>query len=74
MRGKYDEALKYYFKFPEKKVISNNVTWRQALLEDIEKFSKNETYGLKFVYVQKLICDNDEWHNVKQKRDIWQTK
>ena len=65
IQGKYDEALKYYFKFSEKKVISNNVTWRQALLEDIGKFSRNETYGSKFDHVQKLIYDNDEWHNVK---------
>lgn len=65
IQGKYDEALKYYFKFPEKKVISNNVTWRQALLEDIEKFSGNETYGSKFDHVKKLIYDNDEWHSVK---------
>lgn len=65
IQDKYDEALKYYFKFPEKKVISNNVTWRQALLEDIGKFSRNETYGSKFDHVQKLIYDNDEWHNVK---------
>lgn len=63
--GEYEDALKYYFKFPEKKTISNNVTWRQALLEDIEKFSKNETYGSKFDYVKKLICDSDEWHSVK---------
>lgn len=62
IQDKYDEALKYYFKFPEKKVISNNVTWRQALLEDIGKFSRNETYGSKFDHVQKLIYDNDEWH------------
>lgn len=63
IQGKYDEALKYYFKFSEKKVISNNVTWRQALLEDIEKFIKNETYGSKFDHVKELIYDNDEWHN-----------
>lgn len=63
IQGKYDEALKYYFKFSEKKVISNNVTWRQALLEDIEKFCKNETYGSKFDHVKELIYDNDEWHS-----------
>ena len=63
IQGKYDEALKYYFKFSEKKVISNNVTWRQALLEDIEKFCKNETYGSKFDHVKKLIYENDEWHS-----------
>ena len=61
IQDKYDEALKYYFKFPEKKVISNNVTWRQALLEDIGKFSRNETYGSKFDHVKELIYDNDEW-------------
>ena len=62
MQGKYDEALKYYFRFPEIKIISGNVTWRQGLFEDIEVFSRNETYGSKFDHVKKLIYDNDEWH------------
>ena len=63
IQDKYDEALKYYFKFPEEKIIFDNITWRQALLEDIEKFCKNETYGSKFDHVKELIYDNDEWHN-----------
>lgn len=62
LQGKYEEALKFYFRFPEKQVIFDNVTWRQALCEDIEKFSKNEKYGSKFDHVQKLIYDNDGWH------------
>lgn len=63
IQGKYDEALKYYYRFPEEKAIFDNVTWRQSLLEDIEKFSRNETYGSKFAYVKKLINDNDEWRS-----------
>ncbi len=55
MQGKYDEALKYYFKFPEEMVVSGNLTWRQALWEDIEKFGRNETYGSKIDHVSKLI-------------------
>ena len=65
IQGKYDEAFNYYFRFPPKKILSGNVTWRQALLEDIEKFSRNEKYGSKFDHVKKLINDNDVWHNVK---------
>lgn len=61
IQGKYEEALKFYFRFPEEMVIFDNVMWRQALLEDIEKFSKNETYGSKFDHVKELIYDNDEW-------------
>ena len=61
IQEKYDEALKYYYKFPEGMVISGSMTWRQGLLEDIDKFSKNETYGSKFDHVKKLICDNEEW-------------
>lgn len=61
IQGKYDEALKYYYKFPEEMVISGSMTWRQGLLEDIDKFSKNETYGSKFDHVKNLICDNEEW-------------
>ena len=60
IQDKYDEALKYYFRFPPKKIIAGDVAWRQALLEDIEKFSKNEKYGSKFDHVKKLIYDNDE--------------
>lgn len=59
IQDKYDEALKYYFKFPEEMVISGSTTWRQGLLEDIEKFSRIETYGSKFDYVKNLICDNN---------------
>jgi len=65
IQEKYDEALKYYFKFPEEMVISGSTTWRQGLLEDIEKFSMNETYGAKFDHVKNRIYDNDEWHSVK---------
>lgn len=65
IQEKYDEALKYYYKFPEEMVISGSTTWRQGLLEDIDKFSKNETYGSKFDHVKKLIYDNDEWHSMK---------
>jgi len=61
IQEKYDEALKYYFKFPEEMVISGSTTWRQGLLEDIEKFSMNETYRAKFDHVKNLICDNEEW-------------
>lgn len=61
IQEKYDEAQKYYFKFPEEMVISGSTTWRQCLLEDIEKFSMNETYGSKFDHVKKLLCDNGEW-------------
>jgi len=61
IQEKYDEALKYYYKFPEEMVISGSMTWRQGLLEDIDKFSKNETYGSKFDHVKNLICDNEEW-------------
>ena len=65
IQEKYDEALKYYFKFPEEMVISGSTTWRQGLLEDIEKFSMNETYGAKFDHVKNRICDNEKWHSVK---------
>lgn len=65
LQRKYEEALKYYFRFPEGKIIFDKVTWRQALLEDIENFSKNEKYGAKFDHVKKLIYDNDEWHSMK---------
>ena len=65
IQEKYDEALKYYYKFPEEMVISGSTTWRQGLLEDIDKFSKNETYGSKFDHVKKLIYDNEEWHSMK---------
>lgn len=60
IQDKYEEALKYYSSIPEEKVIFDNVTWYQALSEDIDKFSRNETYGAKFDHVKKLICDNDE--------------
>ena len=65
IQDKYDEALKCYFRFPEKKVICDNITWYDALWEDVEKFSRNEKYGTKFDHVKKLIYDNDEWHSVK---------
>lgn len=63
LQEKYNEALEYYFRFSGEKVIFDNVTWRQAMLEDIEKFCKNEKYGSKFDHVKKLINDNDEWHS-----------
>ena len=63
LQGKYDEALEYYFRFPEEKVIFDNVTWYDALWEDVEKLSKNEKYGSKFDHVKKLIYDNDKWHS-----------
>ena len=63
IQDKYDEALNYYFRFPEEKVICDNVTWYDALWEDVEKFSKNEKYGSKFDHVKKLIYDNDKWHS-----------
>ena len=65
IQDKYDETLKCYFRFPEKKVICDNITWYDALWEDVEKFSRNEKYGTKFDHVKKLIYDNDEWHSVK---------
>ncbi len=46
-------------------VISGSMTWRQGLLEDIDIFSKNETYGSKFDHVKNRICDNEKWHSVK---------
>ena len=65
IQGKYDEALKYYFKYPEEMIISGDTTWRQILWEDIENFSRNETYGSNFDHMKKIIYDNDDWHRIK---------
>lgn len=64
IQGKYEEALTSYSRIPEEKVIFDNVTWHQALCEDIETFCRNETYGAKFDYVKKLLCDNEEEENI----------
>ena len=60
IQGKYEEALTFYSSIPKEKVIFDNVTWHQALCEDIETFCRNETYGAKFDHVKKLLCDNEE--------------
>lgn len=64
IQGKYVEALTFYSSIPKEKVIYDNVTWHQALCEDIETFCRNETYGAKFDYVKKLLCDNEEEENI----------
>lgn len=64
IQEKYVEALTFYSSIPKEKVIFDNVTWHQALCEDIETFCRNETYGSKFDYVKKLLCDNEEEENI----------
>ena len=73
MQGKLEEALKLYRTYPKENAISDNETWGDAILVDINSYISKGIHKAEFVEMKKLFEERTHGSNTQKMEDVSKT-